>query len=96
MAESPSRIVWMNDWYPLKDLTYAIAVDQALKRVLVVFRGAITKADWKAVTTFSKTSVPNPVTEYYEGRSPHIKVKSKWAMLSRNKPCHSLMLCFSS
>jgi hypothetical protein len=93
MAESSSRIVWMNDWYPLKDLTYALAVDQALKRVLVVFRGAITKADWKAVTTFSKTSVPNPVTEDYEGKSRHIKVRSKWTMSSRNKRCLSLMFC---
>lgn len=63
MVESSSRIVWINDWYPLKDLTYAIAVDQRLKRVLVVFRGAITKADWQTVSQISLQSIPNPVAD---------------------------------
>jgi len=74
MVLSSSRIVWMNDWYPLKDLTYAIAVDQKLERVLVVFRGAITKADWRAVTKFAFETVPNPVQESFEGKSKNIKV----------------------
>ena len=74
MVESSSKIVWMNDWYPLKDLTYAIAVDQKLKRVLVVFRGAITKADWQSVRKISFTSVANPVKEDFPGKAKKIRV----------------------
>jgi len=25
LVQSHARVVWMNDWYPLKDLTYAIS-----------------------------------------------------------------------
>ena len=74
LVNSASRIVWMNDWYPLKDLTYAIAVDRPLKRVLVVFRGAITKADWNAVSSFSFAKIDNPVKEDYDGKKEQIGV----------------------
>ena len=84
MVYSSSRIVWMNDWYPLKDLTYAIAVDKPLKRVLVVFRGAITKADWNAVTSFSFAKVDNPVQEIYEGRKQKIGVRREIAFFCRS------------
>lgn len=76
MAESHSRIVWINDWYPLKDLTYAIAVDKSQKRVLVVFRGAITSADWKQISHFSFESIENPVKDAYEGRKERLRVFS--------------------
>jgi hypothetical protein len=52
MIQSDTRIVWMNDWYPLKDLTYAVAVNKEKKEVLLVFRGAITKADWAHATNW--------------------------------------------
>ncbi|KAG7354873.1 lipase class 3 [Nitzschia inconspicua] len=76
LVESHSRLVWMNDWYPLKDLTYAIAVDTHLKRVLVVFRGAITAQDWRTVMHYSMETIPNPVQEEYEGRKDKIRVFS--------------------
>ena len=34
------------DWFPTKELTYAISVDPHRGAVMVVFRGAITRADW--------------------------------------------------
>lgn len=75
MAESKSRVVWMNDWYPLKDLTYAIAVNPEIRRVLVVFRGAITSEDWsRAVQSRNFIEVPNPIGEDYEGKSDTINM----------------------
>jgi Lipase (class 3) len=76
LVESHSRLVWMNDWYPLKDLTYAIAVDTRLKRVLVVFRGAITTQDWRTVMHYSMETIPNPVKEDFEGKKDKIRVFS--------------------
>lgn len=74
LVQSHSRLVWMNDWYPLKDLTYAIAVDTSLKRVLVVFRGAITTQDWRTVTKYTMETIPNPVKDNYEGKKERIRV----------------------
>jgi len=75
MAESKARIVWMNDWYPLKDLTYCIAVDPQLKRVLVVFRGAITSQDWsRAVQSRNFCEVPNPIDEDYDKKTDTINM----------------------
>jgi len=74
MARSRAKIVWMNDWYPLKDLTYAIAVDEDKKRVLVFFRGAITRADWSAASDWNQFPAKNPVKEDYEGKSETIGI----------------------
>jgi hypothetical protein len=75
MAESKARVVWMNDWYPLKDLTYCIAVNEDMKRVLVVFRGAITAEDWtRAVQSRNFCDVANPIDEAYEGKTDTINM----------------------
>lgn len=71
---SQARIVWMNDWYPLKDCTYAISVDAGKKEVLVVFRGAITRADWGHAKDLARKQVPNPVEDQFEGRTSTIDV----------------------
>lgn len=76
MAESHARVVWINDWFPLKDLTYAIAVDTKLKRVLVVFRGAITATDWKMISQYDLEKIPNPVRSDYEGKKNNLRVFS--------------------
>ena len=76
MVESHARLVWINDWYPLKECTYAITVDKRLKRVLVVFRGAITAQDWKSVLNQSMETIPNPVKDDYEGKKAKIRVYS--------------------
>jgi len=47
-----------------------------LKRVLVVFRGAITAQDWKTVTQYSLETIPNPVKDQYEGRKDNVRVFS--------------------
>jgi hypothetical protein len=74
MAKSTSKVVWLNDWYPLKDPTYAISMDTEKKRVLVVFRGAITRADWGHSKDFYVKRTPNPIQSIYEGRKKHLKL----------------------
>ncbi|KAL3908966.1 MAG: hypothetical protein SGILL_008277, partial [Bacillariaceae sp.] len=74
LVQSHSRLVWMNDWYPLKDLTYAIAVDTRLKRVMVVFRGAITAEDWRTVMQYKFETIRNPVKDDFEGKKDKVRV----------------------
>lgn len=76
MAESHARVVWVNDWYPMKDLTYAISVDPLQKRVMVVFRGAITSTDWRTTLNYGLEKIPNPVKDDYEGKKKIIRVYS--------------------
>ena len=76
MVQSHARIVWMNDWYPLKDLTYTICVDPLQRRVMVVFRGAITVNDWKLAMQNTLYKIKNPVKEAYEGRMETLRVFS--------------------
>ena len=76
MAESHARIVWVNDWYPLKDLTYGISVDPHQKRVMVVFRGAITTTDWLTTFQFRLQQIRNPVKDDYEGKNEVLRVYS--------------------
>jgi len=74
MAESKSRVVWLNDWYPIKDLVYAISFDKEKKRVQVVFRGAITQADWNHAYDLRLRVVANPVKQDFKGRRKTIEV----------------------
>jgi hypothetical protein len=76
MAESHARIVWVNDWYPMKDLTYAISVDPLQRRVMVVFRGAITAEDWKSAFDFRFHKILNPVKDDFEGKKKVLRVFS--------------------
>ncbi len=76
LAESRARIVWVNDWYPMKDLIYAISVDDLQKRVMVVFRGAITTTDWKTTLAGRFQNIPNPVKDEYEGKNDILRVYS--------------------
>jgi len=73
IAKSTSKVVWLNDWYPLKDPTYAISIDEEKKRVLVVFRGAITRADWGHSYDLGVARTQNPVKEEYEGKRQVLK-----------------------
>eukprot|EP00956_Cyclotella_meneghiniana_P032210 scaffold87397_cov70-Cyclotella_meneghiniana.AAC.21 len=61
MALSNVRVVWFNDWYPSKELTYGICVDEVTKLVIVVFRGAITKTDWTKAMDYNFATAANPV-----------------------------------
>lgn len=74
MVQSQARFVWVNDFYPLKDLTYAIGIDRAKKRVLVVFRGAITRQDWATVTHVHQIKVKNPITEDFVGKPAKVNL----------------------
>ena len=76
MAESHARIVWVNDWYPMKDLTYAISVDPLQRRVMVVFRGAITAEDWKSALKLRFHKILNPVKDDFEGKKKFLRVFS--------------------
>jgi predicted lipase len=57
-----------------QDLTYAIAVDQDKKRLLVVFRGAITKQDWSKAMDAEQKKVKNPISEDFDGRPAKIGI----------------------
>mmetsp|Transcript_13192 Transcript_13192/g.21677 ORF Transcript_13192/g.21677 Transcript_13192/m.21677 type:complete len:822 (+) Transcript_13192:163-2628(+) len=74
MVKSKTRIVWLQDWFPIKDLVYGIAVDKEKKRVLVVFRGCQTKPDWGHAFDFILIHTRNPVKDDYEGRTNTIKL----------------------
>lgn len=74
LVQSKSKVVWLNDWYPLKDLTYAISIDEDKKRVLVVFRGAITASDWGAAVDSKFQKTRNPIKDNYAGRQECLKL----------------------
>lgn len=74
MVKSKTRIVWLQDWFPIKDPVYGIAVDKEKKRVLVVFRGAITRPDWGHAFDHTLIHTRNPVKDDYEGRTHNVKV----------------------
>lgn len=74
MVKSKTRIVWLQDWFPIKDPVYGIAVDKEKKRVLVVFRGAITRPDWGHAFDHALTHTRNPVKGDYKGKTNTIKL----------------------
>ena len=74
MAESTAQLVWLHDWFPTKECTYAISVDAVNKKVLLVFRGAITRHDWSHAFDSNLRDFPNPVKDKYEGRIPQIQL----------------------
>ena len=74
MVKSKARIVWLQDWFPIKDPIYGIAVDREKKRVLVVFRGAITRPDWGHSVDSALIQTRNPVKGDYEGKTNTIKL----------------------
>jgi len=57
-------------------LTYALAVDTSKKRLLVVFRGAITKQDWAKAFDFSVKRVHNPIRESFPKKPKKIDLHS--------------------
>ena len=74
MVKSKTRIVWLQDWFPIKDPIYGIAIDKEKKRVLVVFRGAITRPDWGHAVDHTLIHTRNPIKGNYEGRTATIKL----------------------
>jgi hypothetical protein len=74
LVQSKSKVVWLNDWYPLKDLTYAISIDEDKRRVMVVFRGAITASDWGAAVDSKFQKTRNPIKEDYPGKKDFLKL----------------------
>lgn len=74
MVKSKAQVVWMQDWFPIKDCIYAISVDEKKKRVLVVFRGAITRADWNHGLDAAMKKGHNPVKDTYEGKKSFLKI----------------------
>ncbi|KAL7543167.1 hypothetical protein ACHAXR_012860 [Thalassiosira sp. AJA248-18] len=73
MVKSKAKVVWLQDWFPIKDCIYAISVDKIKKRVLVVFRGAITLTDWSHGFDAAMKKGHNPVKDDYEGRKMLLK-----------------------
>jgi hypothetical protein len=76
MVKSEAQVVWLQDWFQIKDCIYAISVDKKKKRVLVLFRGATTRADWNHAFDASMKRGHNPVKDDYEGKTSYLKVHS--------------------
>jgi hypothetical protein len=74
MVKSEAQFVWLQDWFPIKDCIYAISVDKKKKRVVVVFRGAITRADWSHAFDSKTNRCENPVSDSYAGKGEYIRV----------------------
>ena len=74
MVKSEAQFVWLQDWFPIKDCIYAISVDKKKKRVVVVFRGAITRADWSHAFDSKTNRCENPVSDSYVGKGEYIRV----------------------
>lgn len=74
MAESRTELVWLHDWHPQKECTYAISVDREERTVMVVFRGATTYADWDHSVRWRAAKVDNPIEEDYPYKSQSIKL----------------------
>jgi len=74
MVNSKARIVWIHDWFPLKECTYGISVDKEKKRVIVLFRGAITRADWSHGFDAALKKGPNPIKEDYAKKTAYLKI----------------------
>ena len=72
LSKGSAKVVYFNDWFPLKEMTYSIAVDVSKKRVYVVFRGAITNQDWKKAFNFKLQPVPNPIKGESHPKQIHI------------------------
>ena len=76
MFIAPNILHWTQcseNFLTLQDCIYAISVDKEKKRVLVVFRGAITRPDWNHAFDAALKKGHNPVKDSYEGRSNFIR-----------------------
>ena len=73
MVKSKAQVVWLQDWFPIKDCIYAISVDKEKKRVLVIFRGAIMRAVWSHGFDAALKKGHNLVKDEYEGRKKRLK-----------------------
>ena len=49
LIESGIEIAWFGDRHP-NDVVYALCINRQLKRVSVVFRGSVTRHNWKMVS----------------------------------------------
>ena len=76
LVESKAEMVWLNDWHNTHECTYAISVDKGKKQVLLSFRGAYTKTDWKHIWDMKFASTGNPIEESYPGRPKNISLHS--------------------
>ena len=57
-----------------KECTYGISVDKEKKRVIVLFRGAITVADWSHGFDAALKKGPNPIKEEYAKKTAYLKI----------------------
>lgn len=76
MATSTNQLVWFHDWHTAKECTYGISLDREQKTVMVIFRGAITKADWGHAFECNHVPVLNPIQEDYEKKLKYIRIHS--------------------
>lgn len=74
LVESKAEMVWLSDWHTTHECTYAISIDREEKKVLLVFRGAYTRADWNHATDTKGKATSNPIKEAYPNRPKNIRL----------------------
>lgn len=60
----PTTIVAVDDLYEQKELVYSLQLDHHRKRIIVCFRGSVTKLDWATNLEIYMKEVPNPMQGY--------------------------------
>lgn len=90
LVDSPTEIVWLQDWHTQYECTYAIAVNYSARHVVLAFRGAYTVNDWSHAADWNYRTTSNPIPENYENKSKNIKVRPRGAspyFLDPTRPC---------
>lgn len=74
LVDSPTEIVWLQDWHTQYECTYAIAVNHESRHVVLAFRGAYTFNDWSHAADWNYKTTSNPIPENYPNKSKNIKL----------------------
>lgn len=74
MAQSHSKLMWMNDWCQQHELTYAISINKKKRRVMVLFRGCKTSKDWEIAFKRGMMTVANPIQDNYKGKNKDVNL----------------------
>jgi len=72
-VERLPRLVYIDDAREHKNLVYAIGINPLAARIIVVFRGSVTGADWYTNSKIRLSSFKNPVTKVDRNHNGQIR-----------------------
>lgn len=72
----PTTIVEIDDLHERLELVYAIEVDDHRKRVIVTFRGSVTKNDWLTDIQIYMREVYNPLHKKHQSQKDSVRIHS--------------------